>query len=53
MRGISGITVDFELDSKKGLVVKGLIKTRRPHSLVQILGEKGGILAPNEILIKD
>ena len=53
MRGISGITVDFELDSKKGLVVKGLKEGRRPHSLVQILGEKGGILAPNEILIKD
>ena len=39
--GEFGKTVDFEVDSKKGQTVEGLIKTRRPHSLVQILGEKG------------
>ena len=45
--------MDFKVDSKKGLAVKGLKERRRPHSLVQILGKKLGILAPNEILIKD
>jgi len=42
--------VVLELVSKKGLTVEGLKKGRRPHSLVQILGGKLEILAPNEIL---
>ena len=48
--GEFGKTVDFEVDSKKGQTVKGLKERRRPHSLVQILGEIWRILAPNEIL---
>ena len=40
----------FGTSFKKGLTVEGLKKGRRPHSLVQILGGKLEILAPNEIL---
>ena len=45
--------MNFDVDSKKGQTVEGFKEGRRPPSLVQILGKKLGILAPNWILIRD